>query len=564
MSGEDIKHLLEHPESEVLECKHAERDFHFDDIGKYFSALSNEANLLGKSSAWLIFGVQDKTHKILGTAYRSSGRTLQSLKKEIADKMPNRITFVNIIQEKIDNKRVIAFEIPAAPCGLPIARNGYFYARDDESLVALNLEKIERIRSQYSLNDRSAKACEGAIIDDIDQQAFLLAKNGYIQKHYVTDKQMADNVAGYDIMRFLEEASMLTQDKKITNTAIVLLGKKSARQKLPYSWMSFEIFWREVVHGVDQEFTIPFQLSIPEIVDKIAIKNIEIANKLMGVYTGNNTLLPNYNKENLRECVANCIAHQDYSQQKRITINETIHQHIIFENAGACLYNADEFNQIRIKKKTPDRYRNPFLVNAMREIGLMESKGSGHFKMFEYCKKVYLPLPEVDRSNQDSFVMTIYGASLDEKFVKILQTKTDLDPITILLLDQVQKGHKIDTKMFAILKKQGYLEGTPTKGKLSFEFMKKIGKEHEYIDALDDNNLKILIYEKVKTNKQCTRFDIDQYIMPKMQNTERSIERKKKYIDGLITQLRKKDYIKNTSKSKKYPIRKIDKNMPII
>ncbi|HNG97879.1 MAG TPA: putative DNA binding domain-containing protein, partial [Candidatus Absconditabacterales bacterium] len=348
---------------------------------------SNEANLLGKSSAWLIFGVQDKTHKILGTAYRSSGRTLQSLKKEIADKMPNRITFVNIIQEKIDNKRVIAFEIPAAPCGLPIARNGYFYARDDESLVALNLEKIERIRSQYSLNDRSAKACEGAIIDDIDQQAFLLAKNGYIQKHYVTDKQMADNVAGYDIMRFLEEASMLTQDKKITNTAIVLLGKKSARQKLPYSWMSFEIFWREVVHGVDQEFTIPFQLSIPEIVDKIAIKNIEIANKLMGVYTGNNTLLPNYNKENLRECVANCIAHQDYSQQKRITINETIHQHIIFENAGACLYNADEFNQIRIKKKTPDRYRNPFLVNAMREIGLMESKGSGHFKMFEYCKK---------------------------------------------------------------------------------------------------------------------------------------------------------------------------------
>ncbi len=201
----------------------------------------------------------------------------------------------------------------------------------------------------------------------------------------------------------------------------------------------------------------------------------------------------------------------------------------------------------------------------MREIGLMESKWSGHFKMFEYCKKVYLPLPEVDRSNQESFVMTIYGASLDEKFVKILQTKTDLDPITILLLDQVQKWHKIDPKIFANLKKnQWYVEWTPTKGKLSFEFMQKIGKEHEYLDSLDDNNLKILIYEKVKTNKQCTRFDIDEYIIPKIQKKERSLSQKKKYIDGLITQLRKKEFIKNSSTSKKYSIWQIDKKMPTI
>ena len=72
MNTVDITYILDHPESELLECKHAERNFDFDDIGKYFSALSNEANLFGKSSAWLIFGIQDKTHKILGTAYRTS------------------------------------------------------------------------------------------------------------------------------------------------------------------------------------------------------------------------------------------------------------------------------------------------------------------------------------------------------------------------------------------------------------------------------------------------------------------------------------------------------------
>jgi hypothetical protein len=34
-----------HHEDEVVEFKKAENNFDFDDLGKYFSALSNEANL---------------------------------------------------------------------------------------------------------------------------------------------------------------------------------------------------------------------------------------------------------------------------------------------------------------------------------------------------------------------------------------------------------------------------------------------------------------------------------------------------------------------------------------
>ena len=48
--------LTNHPESEVVEFKRAENSFDFDDLGKYFSALSNEANLRGQEFAWLIFG----------------------------------------------------------------------------------------------------------------------------------------------------------------------------------------------------------------------------------------------------------------------------------------------------------------------------------------------------------------------------------------------------------------------------------------------------------------------------------------------------------------------------
>ncbi|WP_337646342.1 RNA-binding domain-containing protein [Bifidobacterium pullorum] len=38
-------------------------------MGKYFSALSNEANLRGVECGWLLFGVTDK-REICGTAYR--------------------------------------------------------------------------------------------------------------------------------------------------------------------------------------------------------------------------------------------------------------------------------------------------------------------------------------------------------------------------------------------------------------------------------------------------------------------------------------------------------------
>ncbi|MDE6768208.1 MAG: ATP-binding protein, partial [Muribaculaceae bacterium] len=52
--------LINHRESEEVEFKKAEINFDFDDLGKYFSALSNEANLRGLEFAWLIFGYDEK------------------------------------------------------------------------------------------------------------------------------------------------------------------------------------------------------------------------------------------------------------------------------------------------------------------------------------------------------------------------------------------------------------------------------------------------------------------------------------------------------------------------
>lgn len=89
--------LIKRFEYEIVEFKEAKNDFHFEDIGKYFSAISNEANLKQKQYGWLIFGVSNRG-EIVGSDYRKLGRSLDSLKKEIADHTSERISFIEIYE----------------------------------------------------------------------------------------------------------------------------------------------------------------------------------------------------------------------------------------------------------------------------------------------------------------------------------------------------------------------------------------------------------------------------------------------------------------------------------
>lgn len=133
--------LLLYSENEVVEFKEAKNNYDFTKLGKYFSAISNEANLCGKPYGWLVFGVEDKKHKIVGTKFRTERKQLDSLKGEIANKTTNRITFMEIYELIRPVGRVVMFKIPAAPKGMPISFEGHYYGRDGEELYPLNIEK---------------------------------------------------------------------------------------------------------------------------------------------------------------------------------------------------------------------------------------------------------------------------------------------------------------------------------------------------------------------------------------------------------------------------------------
>ena len=96
--------LIQHKESEVVEFKKAENNFDFDDLGKYFSALSNEANLRGLPFAWLVFGYDEKKHEIVGTSYKDGEGALNKLKHDFTNHTTDGQTFREIIPVEVDDK----------------------------------------------------------------------------------------------------------------------------------------------------------------------------------------------------------------------------------------------------------------------------------------------------------------------------------------------------------------------------------------------------------------------------------------------------------------------------
>jgi ATP-dependent DNA helicase RecG len=121
------------------------------------------------------------------------------------------------------------FEIPPASQGIPVAWKGHFYGRDAHALGALNIQKIEQIRSQAGHQDWSAQPCPAATIADLDPAALKLARDKFRQKN--SHRPFAADIPTWDDATFLEKIKLAEQGK-ITRAALVLLGKPESTMRL--------------------------------------------------------------------------------------------------------------------------------------------------------------------------------------------------------------------------------------------------------------------------------------------------------------------------------------------
>ena len=154
MNQSQLRQLLDCPrglpqENECVEFKEAKNGYNFDKLGKYFSALSNEANLKNQACGLLVFGVRDD-RSVCGSEYRRDRAKLDGLKQAVADHTTGGLTFDEIYEVDHPNGRVVMFKIPPALQGVPTAWKGHWYGRNGESLVPLNLHKLKTINSGSS------------------------------------------------------------------------------------------------------------------------------------------------------------------------------------------------------------------------------------------------------------------------------------------------------------------------------------------------------------------------------------------------------------------------------
>lgn len=205
-------------ETEYVDFKEAKTSYNIDDLGKYFSAISNEANLHGLDSGWIIFGVNDK-HEVVGTDFKNSQNALNELKHTISQKTTGNTTFRDIIEIFVNNKRVLIFVIPASLDGIPVAWGGHYYGRNGSSLVALSLSKQDEIRKKKR-KDWSIEIVEDASLSDLSDDAIKKAREEFAKRK----PEIGSEIKKWNDEVFLNKAK-ITINSKITKTAIILLGK---------------------------------------------------------------------------------------------------------------------------------------------------------------------------------------------------------------------------------------------------------------------------------------------------------------------------------------------------
>jgi len=524
-------------ETEVVEFKEAKNGFDFHKLGKYFSALCNEANLKGKQEAWLIFGIEDKNKTIVGSLYRQNNRPhLDSLKAEVADKTTNRITFIEIYELSLPEGRVVMFQIPAAPRGIPVAWEGHYYGRDGEDLSPLNMEEYDRIRAQSALADWSAAICHDAKLSDLDTAAIAKARENYKNKY----PDQAADVDTWNDTTFLNKAKV-TIKGKITRAAILLLGKPESEHFITPAEAKIRWILKDK-DGVEKDYAIfscPFLLSVDEVYKKI--RNLKYR------YLRDDTLFPEevdqYEPYVIREAINNCIAHQDYTCSGRINVVEKDDE-LIFTNMGSFIPGSVE-NVIR--EDAPEEvYRNQFLATAMLNLKMVDTIGSGIRKMFSYQRSRFFPMPEYDFSG-GKVKLTITGKVLDLNYARMLARNSSLSLLQIMMLDKVQKRLDITNEELKLLRAKGLVEGKKPNIIISAKVAQTTGQKAAYTrnKAFTKQQYFDWIIQGIMYHGSLSRQDIDSLLWDRLSDLYNSDKQKKIKINNLISDLRKMGKIKN-------------------
>lgn len=373
-----LDNLINQPkECEWLEFKH---NFHSaNEIGERISALSNSASIRNQDFGYLIYGVEDVTHKILGTIFNPHTKKIKNeeLEQWLINRLSPKLDFTLHFFEYDENKMICIFIIPACQ-QVPISFSKQAYIRIGSATRLLHdfPEKASKIWQKSKVTFENCIAKENLSQNDVIELLSTHTLFELLSLPYPTEQsKVIDYLIQEDLVRF-------NNGYQITNLGAVLFAK---------NLKNFDSVYRKSVRvivykGKNKIETIREQvggkgyaLGVDGLVDWI---NSQLpANEEIGKVLRTNTRM--YPEIAIRELVANALIHQDF-ETKGFPMIEIYKDRIEISNAGSPLIQPERFI---------DGYksRNDKLADLMRRMGFCEEKGSGLDKVVFHNELYQLP-----------------------------------------------------------------------------------------------------------------------------------------------------------------------------
>jgi len=522
-------------ETEWFELKR--RRYNPQEIGEYLSALANSACLASQPRGYLVFGIDDATHAVVGTRfdpYSAKGKGNQDLLPWLsAGLRPNTSMEAHVVGHP--DGRVVLFEVGPAN-GEPVRFYGVAHIRVGSSKTALRNHPEKERAIWIRGSDWSAEVCPAASLDDLDPEAISTARQQFVVKHPAQAKE----VDAWDDRTFLNKARVLRQGE-VTHAALVLLGRPESATLLSpavakVSWILKDAENRELDY---EHIGPPFLLAGDRVMRRI--RNLVVRALPSG------TLFPQeinqYDPWVIREALHNAIAHQDYRRHGRIVVVE-FPDRVLVTNVGEFLPGDIE---TVIRQDAPQAiYRNPFLADAMVELNLIDTQGGGIKRMFETQRRRSFPLPDYDLTVPGKVSVSLFGRILDERYTRLLMERLDLDLMQVMLLDRIQKGQRISHEDHHRLKAAGLVEGRYPRLIVAGAVAKATGEAGRHIreKGFDKQYYLDLILALVREHGPVNRQDVDQLLLPKLPD-RLTAEQKRRKVHNLMQELRRAGKIEN-------------------
>ncbi|WP_455513458.1 RNA-binding domain-containing protein [Porphyromonas sp.] len=530
---------------EASNLKHFVKGHEGEDIVSYVSAFAN------MEGGHLVLGISNQNFEIRGIQDKATF-TPENLKQKLLEHCTNLPSVGLSVEEFTTSdsmKCVWIIHIPRHEPRLPVYAHRTAWQRNGDSLTQLLEDRRRRILDEVTFPlDWSAELVNEARYEDLSHEAIKRARVEFAKRNPNRSEEMQQ----WSDARFLDKAK-LTIRGKITRSALLLLGTPESAPLLNPSvaqirWLLKDSSNNNKDHEV---FGPPFLLAIEELHSKI--RNIKYR------YVRPNSLFPEemlrYDPFSIRELVCNCIAHQDYLKCERIDVVEYEDDKLIFRNAGSFIPRSVE--DVIINDCPEAFYRNRFLVEAMRNLNMIETEGGGIKKVFNKQRDRGFPMPEYDLSEEHVRV-TLIGKVINEDFAKLLLSQTNtLSLADVLLLDKVQKQIPISIKEAQSLKQRNLIEGRRPRYFLSQRLTGKMNDPYlkvEYIKhkGLDDRYYQELIQQYLRAHGSASRQEINNLLMNKLPDLL-SKQQKENRISYLLQRLKQDGLIKLGAKKRWFP-----------